>query len=62
LRRHAPTARIFGLQAVDPDAVCLHHSRGVGPPPAFCDSARAFARMWRDRLPVATPCATIDDT
>jgi hypothetical protein len=55
-------ARRMGLQAVALDAVCFHHSRGVGLPAVFHDSARAFARKWADRLPVATPCAVIDDS
>src|SRR5262249_60558496 len=52
-------ARRLGLQALALDAICLHHSRGVGLPLAFHDSAKAFARKWSDRLPVATPCASI---
>jgi hypothetical protein len=41
-------------------AICHHNSPGVGMPEGFYRSAAVFARKWRHRLPVATPCAVID--
>ena len=49
-----------GLAVVALAAQCHHNSRSVGLPEAFFASARVFARKWRHRLPVATPCAIID--
>jgi hypothetical protein len=41
-------------------AECFHHSRGVGLPPGFGDSAKVFAAKWRAELPIATSCVFID--
>ena len=49
-----------GLAVVALAAQCHHNSRSVGLPEAFFASAQVFARKWRHRLPVATPCAIID--
>ena len=49
-----------GLAVVALAAQCHHNSRSVGLPEAFFASAGVFARKWRHRLPVATPCAIID--
>jgi hypothetical protein len=48
-----------GQAAVALDALCLHHSRGAGLPPAFAASAARLADKWAHRLPVATSCAVI---
>jgi hypothetical protein len=55
-------ARRQGLSAVALDALCLHHSQSVELPPAFFASGAVFARKWSRQLPVATPCAVVDDT
>ncbi len=49
-----------GLAVVALGAPCRHNSRSVGLPEAFVASARAFARKWAHRLPVATPCVVFD--
>jgi SAM-dependent methyltransferase len=49
-----------GLAAVALDALCFHHSRGVGLPEAFFASGSVFAAKWRQALPLATPCVQID--
>ena len=49
-----------GLAVVALGALCHHNSRSVGLPEAFFPSAEVFARKWRHRLPVATPCVVID--
>jgi len=49
-----------GLAVVALGALCHHNSRSVGLPEAFFRSAEVFARKWRHRLPVATPCVVID--
>jgi len=49
-----------GLAIVALGALCHHNSRSVGLPAAFFASAEVFARKWRHRLPVATPCVVID--
>jgi Glycosyltransferase like family len=49
-----------GLAVVVIDAYCHHNSRSVGLPRDFFASAKAFARKWHHRLPVATPCVIID--
>lgn len=41
-------------------AECFHHSRSVGVPLEFADSAKVFTAKWRHELPIATSCATID--
>jgi hypothetical protein len=53
-------ARERGLAVVALEALCHHNSASVGLPDAFFASAEVFARKWRHRLPVATPCAVID--
>ncbi|MFI5454313.1 MAG: methyltransferase domain-containing protein [Isosphaerales bacterium] len=53
-------ARERGLAVVALGALCLHNSRSVGLPESFFPSAAVFARKWRHRLPVATPCVVID--
>ena len=53
-------ARERGLAVVALGALCHHNSRSVGLPEAFFASAEVFARKWRHRLPVATPCVVID--
>ena len=53
-------ARERGLAVVALGALCQHNSRSVGLPEAFFQSADVFARKWKHRLPVATPCAVID--
>jgi hypothetical protein len=53
-------ARQRGLPAAALDALCFHNSNGVGLPPAFAESARAFAQKWRASLPLATSCVHID--
>ncbi len=49
-----------GLAVVALAALCYHNSRSVRLPEALLDSAEVFARKWRHRLPVATPCVVID--
>ena len=49
-----------GLAVVALGAPCRHNSRSLGLPEAFFASARAFARKWAHRLPVATPCVLFD--
>jgi hypothetical protein len=49
-----------GLAVVALGALSYHNSRSVGLPAAFFASAEVFARKWRQRLPVATPCVVID--
>jgi hypothetical protein len=49
-----------GLAVVALEALCHHNSASVGLPDAFFAIAEVFARKWRHRLPVATPCAIID--
>ncbi len=49
-----------GLAVVALEALCQHNSASVGLPVAFFASAEVFARKWRHRLPVATPCVIID--
>jgi SAM-dependent methyltransferase len=49
-----------GLRAVALDAVCFHNSSLTGVPDSFHASARAFAAKWARRLPVATPCVTVE--
>ena len=48
-----------GLAVVVLDAPCDHNSQSAGLPDAFFASAEAFARKWKYRLPVATPCVVI---
>ena len=49
-------ARERGLAVVALEAPCRHESRHFHLPEPFLASARAFARKWQSRLPVATPC------
>jgi hypothetical protein len=49
-----------GLAVLALGALCHHNSRSVGLPEAFFASAEVFARKWKHRLPVATPCVVID--
>jgi hypothetical protein len=49
-----------GLAVVAIEALCHHNSRTIGLPEAFFASAEVFARKWKHRLPVATPCVIID--
>ena len=49
-----------GLAVVALGALCHHNSRGIGLPEAFYQSAQVFARKWRHRLPVGTPCVIIN--
>jgi hypothetical protein len=49
-----------GLAVVALGALCHHNSRTIGLPRAFYHSAEVFARKWRNRLPIATPCVIID--
>ncbi|HZU37236.1 MAG TPA: methyltransferase domain-containing protein [Gemmataceae bacterium] len=53
-------ARQQGLKAVALDALCFHHSKSVGLPPAFRPSAEVFARKWAKQLPIATSCVLFD--
>jgi hypothetical protein len=53
-------ARDCGLATVAVEALCFHNQRGVDLPPDFRTSGTAFARKWRDRLPVRTTCAVVD--
>jgi glycosyltransferase involved in cell wall biosynthesis len=53
-------AREQGVHVAVLDALCHHHSKSIGLPQAFFPSARAFAREWASRLPVATPCVIFD--
>ena len=53
-------AREQGLTVVAIAALCHHNSSSIGLPESFYESAQVFARKWRDRLPVATPCVIID--
>jgi hypothetical protein len=53
-------ARERGLAVVALDALCHHNSRSAGLPASFFRSARAFARKWANRLPIATPCVVFD--
>ncbi len=41
-------------------AFCHHNSRHIGLWDGFHESAGVFARKWRHRLLVATPCVIID--
>ncbi len=54
-------ARERGLAVVALKAPCRHDSRTGGLPGSFFPSARAFARKWADRLPLATSCVLFDD-
>jgi hypothetical protein len=49
-----------GLATVALAALCKHNSRHIGLGEKFHESAAVFARKWRHRLPVATPCVIID--
>ncbi len=53
-------ARECGLAAVALGALCHHNSRHIGLGEGFHESAAVFARKWKHRLPVATPCVIID--
>jgi hypothetical protein len=53
-------ARERGLAVVALGALCHHNSRSVGLPEGFFASAEVFARKWKHRLPVATPCVVVD--
>jgi hypothetical protein len=53
-------ARECGLAVVTLEALCHHNSASAGLPDAFFASAEVYARKWRHRLPVATPCVIID--
>ena len=53
-------ARRRGLAVAALDAICFHHSRGIGLPPDFWPSAEAFKAKWAHQLPIATPCVYID--
>jgi Glycosyltransferase like family len=53
-------ARERGHAVVALEALCHHNSASVGLPDAFFASAEVFARKWKHRLPVATPCVIID--
>jgi hypothetical protein len=55
-------ARERGLAVVALEAPCRHNSRTGGLPESFLPPARAFARKWAGRLPVATPCVWFDRT
>ena len=50
-----------GLAVVVIEAPCKHNTRHASLPRAFLKSAEVFARRWQHRLPVATPCAIIDE-
>jgi Glycosyltransferase like family len=53
-------ARERGLAAVVLGALCHHNSRHIGLREGFHESAAVFARKWKHRLPIATPCVIID--
>jgi SAM-dependent methyltransferase len=53
-------ARDRGLATVAVEALCFHNQRGVDLPPDFRTSGGAFARKWRDQLPIRTTCAVVD--
>jgi hypothetical protein len=53
-------AHELGLATVALGAMCKHNSRHIGLGEGFHASAAVFARKWRHRLPVATPCVIID--
>jgi hypothetical protein len=53
-------SRERGLAVVAIGALCHHNSRHVGLGEGFHESAAVFARKWRHRLPIATPCVIID--
>ena len=53
-------ARERGLAAVALGAFCHHNSRHIGLGEGFHESAAVFARKWKHRLPIATPCVIID--
>jgi hypothetical protein len=53
-------ARERGLAAVAVGALCHHNSRHIGLGEGFHESAAVFARKWKHRLPIATPCVIID--
>ena len=53
-------AREHGLAAVALGALCHHNSRHIGLEEGFHESAAVFARKWKHRLPIATPCVIID--
>ena len=53
-------ARERGLAAVALGALCHHNSRHIGLGEGFHESAAVFARKWKHRLPIATPCVIID--
>jgi hypothetical protein len=40
--------------------LCHHNSRHIGLGEGFHESAAVFARKWRQRLPIDTPCVIID--
>lgn len=49
-----------GLVAAVIDAPCFHNSKqGAALPSAFHRSSSLLAAKWRDRLPIATPCALV---
>jgi hypothetical protein len=52
-------ARERGLAPVALGALCHHNSRHIGLGEGFHESAAVFARKWKHRLPIATPCAII---
>jgi hypothetical protein len=53
-------SRERGLAVVAIGALCHHNSRHIGLGEGFHESAAVFARKWRHRLPIATPCVIID--
>ncbi len=53
-------AREAGLAVAALDAVCFHHSPGVGLPESFWATADRFRAKWSHRLPVVTPCVVIE--
>lgn len=49
-----------GLVAAVIDVPCFHNSKqGAALPDAFHRSSSLLAEKWRDRLPIATPCALV---
>jgi hypothetical protein len=53
-------ARERGLAAVALGVLCHHNSRHIGLGHGFHESAAVFARNWKHRLPIATPCVIVD--
>ena len=58
--KHASEARRDFRRRSLPRILCHHNSRHIGLGEGFHESAAVFARKWRHRLHVATPCVIID--